>query len=372
MEIILKTLQGLEEVLVEEVKQLGGKEVEQLRRAVRCQGDLRLIYKLNLHSRLALSVLTPIAKWRAMNYTDIYDGARQIHWSDHMRPTDTFALRANSHSEYFKNTMYALQRVKDGIVDRARSAHGNRPSVDKDDPDLWLNLHIYEDQAQILWNTSGAPLFYRGYEKQRGIAPINEVLAAGIIALSGWTPDQNVYDPMCGSGTFVLETGAVASAMASQRHRAHFHFMNHPSYDSKLWADVRAEQVGSPMTGSKIYASDIDPEAISNVRSNLNHSKLLTDHHVWKSDFFKIYLGAKPGWVFMNPPYNERLSLEQSVGWHMSVGKILRERYGGWKVCIMSGDRDALKHLGLRPDRKIQLVNGSIPIDVFFISMYDR
>ncbi len=373
MEIIIKTFHGLEEVLAQELRDMGIDNPDVLTRAVRCQGDKALLYRLNYELRTALRILVPIHKWKALNYTDIYEETKRIPWGDYLTSSQSFAIKCNSFSKFFKNTQFALQRVKDGIVDAFRNDHGARPSVDKENPDLWLNLHIYENEVQLLWDSSGEPLFKRGYGKQRGIAPINEVLAAGIIAMSSWDPSQNFYDPMCGSGTFLLEAISMASQTPSQAYREHWHFMNRRDYDRRLWKDVVASaKKKSAPEATRFYASDIDSDAIYNTSINVKNSPIDASPHLWTADFFKIYMGAKPGWVFMNPPYNERLTLDQSIGWHMKVGKVLRERYGGWNICIMSGDQEALKHLGLKANKKIELYNGAIPIMVYFIDIFDR
>jgi putative N6-adenine-specific DNA methylase len=362
MQLIIKTLAGLENLLAEEVSFLTGKEVTKLTRAVGLfEAEEEDIFKINYLSRYATHVLLTLKEGDVKNEDELYDFARSVPWTEYMTTQQTFAIYPTILSDRFKHTGFAALKVKDALADHFREKVGRRPNVDKEAPDVSINIHIFRDQASISLNTSGAALFQRGYKAPGAYAPLSEVLAAGLIGLSGWTADQAFYDPMCGSGTIALEAALKGMQVPAQKYRKtfafeHFTFLNTGPW-KRLKRSIRQDKTISP---PRIYASDQDKQALSWTRKNAYQAKMDGIIDLQKKDFFQSEAPEESGMIIVNPPYDERLELAEASTFYKNMGDHLKRNYPGWTAWVLSGHIEAMKHFGLKPSQKHTLFNGKI------------
>ncbi len=361
--IHVRTATGLEAVLAEELLALGAKDVEPKHRLVICQGDHELIYKANLWCRTAIRVLRPLVSFPAPDEKSFYAGVQTIDWSKWMTATGTLAIDANVHSSFTTHSLYLAQLGKDAIVDQFRERTGDRPSVELESPDLRIAVSLFQDVAQVYLDSSGDSLHKRGYRKKAGEAPVSETLAAGIIALSGWQPELPLLDPMCGSGTLLIEAAMKARNVAPGLMREGFGFMRWPDYDSALFARLVTEARASikrdlPLD---IQGVELDPSVAMVARENVERAGFTDAIKIHSGNFF-TWVG-KPenaGVIVMNPPYDERLSVDNIAEMFQNIGDRYKKHYGGWKAYLLSGNLEALKYIGLRSSRRFTLFNGSI------------
>jgi putative N6-adenine-specific DNA methylase len=359
--IIATTLFGLEETLAKEISDVGASHIEILNRAVKFDGDMVLLYKSNLHLRTALKVLKPIFTFTAFNEQQLYDGVKKIKWDEYITPDQTIAVDGTSNSEIFKHSKYIALKTKDAIVDQFREKYKIRPSVDVENPDLQINVHITETYCTISLDSSGVHLGKRGYRQAQTMAPISETMAAGIILMSGWDKKSDFLDPMCGSGTFPIEAALIATNMAPGRQR-HFAFEKWKDFDSVLWNKIKEEGEKQIVTfEGKITGRDIDAGAVRNAGHNAERAdvnKYITFEH---KDFLQNDLVTEQSIVIMNPPYGERLNEEdEMIPFYKEIGTKLKHFYMGCDAWIISGNLEAIKFVGLKPSRKIKLFNGAI------------
>ena len=287
-EMVATTLMGLENILANEIKQLGGQEIEILKRAIKFNGDDKILYAANLGLRTALRILVPLDEFFAYDDGDLYDAIKKIQWEKIMNLNHTLAVHASTSGHFFKHSQYAALKVKDAIVDRFREKTGERPSIDRDNPDISLNVHIQNEKVILSLDSSGVSLNKRGYRLHSNEAPISEVLAAGIIQMSGWSSQTPFYDPMSGSGTFSIEAAMLGSNTPPGLNRT-FSFENWLDFDQKLFLKVKDEMV-SKINSNKmeIYASDILASNIETIAENINNAKMNEFIHLKKDDFFEL------------------------------------------------------------------------------------
>ena len=368
--ITIKTQFGLEPVLAAELNAIGVKDVEILNRAVQFTGDQELLYKSNLCLRTALRVLKPIATFEARDERQLYERVREIRWSDYLTPGHTFAIDGTSHSEIFKHSKFIALKTKDAIADQFRDRYGKRPSVDTRDPDLRINLHIFDRTCTLSLDSSGQHLDRRGYRLSRTEAPINEVLAAGIILMTGWDGSEDFIDPMCGSGTFAIEAALLARRIPPGRGRS-FIFEKWRDFDAALWKKIKleAEAQIQPFEGN-IFARDLDFRSLEMARQNAERAGVLDLIDFKKEDFLQSEAASDSGIVVMNPPYGERLEVEDLKEFYGEIGTRLKHHYPGHDAWIISSDLQALKFVGLRPSRKIPLFNGSLECRLHKFELY--
>jgi len=361
MKYIAQTLHGLEHILAEEIKTLGGENVVPLKRAVQFEGDLEMLYRVNYQCYTVLRVLQPIATFNAKHEKVLYRKIRQIEWKEYMSVKDTFAIRATTASEYMKHSKYISLVAKDGIADYFRQVSGDRPNVDIKHPSLWIQLHVTNDECTVSLNSSGAPLFKRGYRSETLGAPINELLAAGMIKLSGWDYQSTFLDPMCGSGTIAIEAALQAYRIPPQRQRKEFGFQRWANYDKALFEQIKKEAAAQVLKeGPKIYAADQDFRAIKMVGANLFGAELTHEVSTYRKPFEKAAPPDEAGILITNPPYDERLGVRNIEEFYKGIGDKLKTDYTGWNAWIISSNMSALKQVGLRPSRKITLFNGKL------------
>jgi putative N6-adenine-specific DNA methylase len=360
-EMIATTLYGLEEILAGELRALGAQEVEVLIRAVKFKGDKSMLYKSNLHLRTALKVLKPFAQFNLHDDFALYKRIKRIDWEQFMSVDGTLAIEATVNGEIFTHSQFVALKSKDAIVDQFREKYGRRPSVDLDNPDLRINIHIRDRACSVSLDSSGSSLGKRGYRQEQSLAPMSEVLAAGIIALSGWDKKRNLIDPMCGSGTLPIEAALIACNIAPGRLRT-FGFQNWKDFDSVLWESLKKEADNQITEATcKIYGSDIENRSVDISKRNANIAGVEKLIEFKQKDFLRSDDHFNNGIVLMNPPYGERLKeLEEIIPFYKEIGTQLKHHYEGCDAWILSGNIEALKFIGLRPTRKIRLFNGPI------------
>lgn len=367
-----KTFFGFEEILAKELQQLGAQEVTIGTRAVSFKGDKGFMYKANLSLRTALKILKPIYYFRAFNEQSLYKGIQGIDWSKYLEANQTFVIDTTIHSDNFKHSQFVSQKAKDAIVDQFREKFGQRPSVDKDFPDLRINIHIDRDQCSVSLDTSGASLHHRGYRTATNIAPINEVLAAGMLLLSGWDGSSHFLDPMCGSGTILIEAGMIACNIPANINRKEFAFEKWNDWDNDLFDQI----IDSLMKRTKefhytIVGYDKAPSAVNKAKDNVINANLEDYIKVSQANFFdtkKETVG--PLQMVFNPPYGERLDIDLER-FYRELGDTLKNNYPNTNAWFITANLEALKFVGLRPSRKIKLFNGSLEARLVKYEMYE-
>lgn len=371
MRITIKTLAGLEEVLAKELAALGAEEIEQGVRVVYCQGDLRLVYRANLELRTALRVLIEVNTFQASNEEELYRGIRRIRWDEYLSADGTLAVDATVNSDFFRHSKYAALKTKDAIVDQFRAQTGRRPSVDVNYPDLRINLHIYKDNCTVSLDSSGDSLHKRGYRTEGREAPINEVLAAGMLLLTGWDLQMPFIDPMCGSGTLAIEAGLLAYNIPPQLTRHSFGFQAWRDYNRNLWEEVvREAESRIRKSGPTIIATDRDFGAVKVTNQNILAAHLEGKIEVERKRFEQMEPPTAPGILLMNPPYDERLPLADTEAFYKMIGDRLKQAYTGYEAWIISSNMEALKVVGLRPSRRLSLFNGALPCKLLKFELY--
>jgi putative N6-adenine-specific DNA methylase len=359
-EIIVKTFSGLEDILAEELKNLGAEDIQILSRAVKFTGSKKLAYLSNLHLRTALRVIIPIAKFDVHNDTDLYNRTKTIKWEDFITPESTIAVDSSINSSVFNHTNYVALKVKDAIVDKMRDIYGKRPSVDVENPDLLINVHIFRDECTISLDSSGFSLHKRGYRQAQTDAPLNEVLAAGMILMTGWKGETDFYDLMCGSGTITTEAFLIAINKAPGL-ELNFGFMRWKDYDEQLWNDLKADAVKEiKSTDIRFFTSDILGKAVAVTKLNMRQPEMRRKVKISQQDFFKTYPQGQKGLIVLNPPYGERIPLADNKEFYKKIGDKLKFDYPDFTCWILSGNPESIKFIGLRPVKKINLLNGII------------
>ncbi len=373
--IIATTFFGLEPVLAEELMGVGANDIQIINRAVLFRGDNEVLYRANLWCRTALKVLVPIKTFQAYNDREFYDLARRIDWQKYMTVDDTFAIDCVASGPIFTHSKYLALKCKDAIADYFRDKRGRRPNVDIEYPDLRVNVHVYNSDITISIDSTGIPMSKRGYKVRQVQAPLNEVMAAGILKLSGWDCKTPLIDPMCGSATFATEACMMAMDIAPGSYR-NFAMEKWRGFDAKLWGNLRQEakerRLAKPT--AEIAAYDRDPMALDIATQNIEKAGLSDFIDLDRRDFFKADDGAKIAGKFliMNPPYGERLEdKDEMVDFYRQIGDTLKNRYTDSRAWILSGNLDAIKRIGLHPSKKIKLFNGAIECRLECFEMYD-
>lgn len=360
MQLIAKTLYGLENVLADELRELGAGGIKTVTRAVEFEGDKELLYRANYSLRTALSILKPIADFRIRKSKDLYNIANRIQWDDYFDVNQTFSVTPVIHSTLFEHTGYAGLVLKDAIVDKFRSLHNKRPSVDTDKPDIVINLRVAENLVTISMDSSVIPLYKRGYRMESTKAPINEVLAAGIIKLSGWDGSRKFLDPMCGSGTFGIEAALIALKIDPGSFRNYFGFMKWIDYDEKLFNKIKSDNKPESFKIPTISCFDKSKEAIRIASNNIRNAGLSAKINTGIADFFESESDGKKYTIIINPPYGERLSEEHIEEFYSKIGERLKHGYNGSEAYIISSSTEGLKSVGLKPASRITLFNGAL------------
>ena len=362
--MLAKTFKGLEEVLAGELVELGANNIQIERRAVSFTGDKRMLYTANFCLRTASRILVPIATFKAKTTDDIYNHVKQIDWAQYMTAQTTFLIDSTIYSDFFRHSQFVTYRVKDAIVDWWMEHGGVRPSVQLTHPDIYLNVHIGGDMVTVSLDSSGESLHKRGYRVANTQAPINEALAAGMLLLAGWKGQSDFYDPMCGSGTLLIEAALIARNIAPGIYRKGFAFEKWANFDADLFEDIYSDDSRERDFNHKIYGSDAGFYAMQAATKNVQSANLQRDIEIKQIRIEELRLADKDtegAFVMMNPPYGERLSQDKNVlRLYQDIGTALKHQFSGATAWIISSNEGALKCVGLRPAKKIHLVNGDL------------
>lgn len=359
--ITLKTFFGFEQTLQEELSELGYKDVAIKNRAVQLKGSWNDVYRLNYLVRCAISVLVEIKRFNIRQEQDLYEGAKQIRWHEWFGSQKTFAVKGAVFGSVFKHSQYPYLLVKDAIVDRFREAGEERPNVNVKAPNVMVDLYIQNNEVIISLNTSGLPLFQRGYRQSVGEAPLNEVVAAGLIRMSGWDRKSAFLDPFCGSGTLLIEAGMLAAGIPAAYERNHFAFMSLKNFQQDAWQSFIEEQdyrkpiqLDFPLIGV-----DIKDEMVMNTKRNARALGLARHLDIQSGHFKNISLPQEKGMIITNPPYGERMGdeVEELYG---EFGTWLKHDMSGWSACVISSNNTALNQIGLKPSFKQKVYNGDL------------
>ncbi len=364
--LIAKTISGLEDVLASELESLGAGGVMKLNRAVSFTGTTEMMYKVNYACRTALRILKPLFHFEILEQKDLYEKIYEFPWEDYLDAEHSLAIDAVISYTVFTNSQFVAQKSKDAIVDRLRDKLGKRPSVDLEHPDLKINVHLFKDSCTVALDASGQSLHRRGYRKSTGPAPINEVLAAGLVKLSCWDGVTPLFDPMCGSGTLLIEAAMLAKNMPAGYFREEWGFMKWRDFDPQLWDKVKTDQ--NAMTTEahvKMHGSDRAERAIESARENLKFTGLYEEITLETKSFEDVQPPFDKGFIISNPPYDERLQIEDSLAFYKMIGDTLKRKFAGYTAWFISSDLDSIKFIGLRPSRRIPVFNG--PLECRFI-----
>ena len=371
--MVATTLFGLEGVLAEELKELGAKDIKEAIRSVSFKGDVGFMYKANIALRTAVRILKPIKATKIYDEEDLYNAVKKIKWEQYLDVNGTFSIGAVSNSKNLPNhSHYIALKSKDAIADYFRDKFGKRPDVDVKYPDLKIHIHIQKDLLTISLDSSGDSLHKRGYRTATNIAPINEVLAAGLVLLSGYRGDENFIDPMCGSGTILIEAAMIANNIPANINRKHFSFENWKDYDEDLYFTIQDALLKKIRNSHfKIMGFDKAPSAVQKAKANVisaNLEEFIGVHHVNFFNSTKEVFGNTT--ILFNPPYGERLNLDTQE-FYKTIGNTLKNNYPGSTAWLITSDFEALKHVGLRTTRRIALKNGDLDCKFVKYELYE-
>ena len=352
----------MEELLAGELRQLGASAVEIGTRNVTFEGDTGFMYKANLCCRTAIKILKPITAFNVFNEDDLYRKIYEISWEDFMEERGSLAVDATVFSKQFTHSQFVALKTKDAIVDRFRDRTGSRPDVDLDHPSLRINIHIDRNICTVSLDSSGASLHKRGYKTETTLAPINEVLAAGMIMLSGWTGQCDFMDPMCGSGTILAEAAMIACNIPANLNRDEFGFETWPDFDPDLYELIENAALKKIKEFHfNIFGYDKDATAVRKAKQNIKNANLQDFIQISRMDFFESKKETnRPLHLVFNPPYDERLSVSDISEFYGNIGNTLKRGYPGSNAWMITSNMEALKNVGLRPSKKIKLYNGKL------------
>ena len=362
---------GLEPVLAKELTQLGANDVQIGRRMVSFKGDKELLYRANFQLHTAIRILKPIKHFKALSADDVYEGVKDIDWSEYIGNDKTFAVDSVVFSEEFRHSKFVAYKVKDAIVDQFREKTGQRPNISITNPDIRLHIHIADDQCTLCLDSSGESLHRRGYRQESVEAPLNEVLAAGMILMTGWHGETDFIDPMCGSGTLLIEAALIARNMAPGLFRKEFAFEKWPDFDRDLFDEIYNDDSQEREFNHHIYGYDVDIKAVNTARLNVKAAGLSSDITVEEQDFKNFTQPKNKSIMVTNPPYGERISTPDLLGTYKMIGERLKHQFTGNEAWILSYREECFAQIGLKPSIKIPVFNGSLECEFRKYQMFD-
>lgn len=361
-ELIAKTFQGMEDLLAQELTEAGAQNIQKGRRVVYFSGDTAMMYRANYALRTAIRILKPLKHFSATTADEVYDAVRNYEWKDILDLKSTFAVDSVVYSENFSYSKFVAYKVKDAIVDYFRETCGQRPNISVSNPDVRFHIHISDDDCTLSLDSSGESLHKRGYRMESVDAPINEVLAAGLIKLTGWKGDSNFIDPMCGSGTIPIEADMIARNIAPGKFRKEFAFQKWPDYNDALFSTIKEEYAAAEKEYDyHIYAYDKDANAVAATKANVVAAALDEDFFVERRDFREFKQPEEKAIMVMNPPYGVRIKSDSALPLlYKSIGERLKHQFVGNEAWIICNSEELFQNIGLKPSIKIPLYNGSL------------
>jgi putative N6-adenine-specific DNA methylase len=370
-ELIAKTFMGLEPVLAKELTQMGANNVQIGRRMVSFTGDKEMMYRANFQLHTAIRILKPIKHFKARSADEVYEEIKKITWENYIEEGKTFSVDSVVYSDEFRNSRFVTYRVKDAIVDYFREKTGQRPNISISNPDIRLNIHIAETDATLSLDSSGESLHRRGYRQESVEAPLNEVLAAGMILMSGWQGDTDFIDPMCGSGTLLVEAALIAHNMSPGIFRKEFAFEKWKDFDADLFDSIYNDDSNEREFNHHIYGYDIDMKAVNTARLNIRAAGLTKDVTVEQADFKDFERPANKSILIMNPPYGERISTPNLLATYKMIGERLKHCFMDNDAWVLSYREECFEQIGLKPSIKIPVYNGSLECEFRKYSIFD-
>ena len=359
-ELIAKTFQGLEEVLAEELTNLGANDVQIGRRMVSFSGDIEMMYRANFCLRTAIRILKPIKHFNAKDADEVYNQIKKINWEEYLDADKTFAVDAVVFSEEFRHSKFVAYKVKDAIVDYFKDLNGKRPSVRINKPDVLLNIHIAQNKCTLSLDSSGESLHRRGYRQEAVEAPLNEVLAAGMILMTGWHGQCDLIDPMCGSGTIPIEAALIARNIAPGVFRKEFAFERWKDFDQEMFDNIYNDDSQEREFDHKVFGYDNNPQAHEIAINNVKAAGLSKEIILKLQPFQQFEQPREKSVIVMNPPYGERISTRDLLGLYQMIGERLKHAFTDQDAWILSYREECFDQIGLKPSRKIPLFNGSL------------
>ena len=370
-ELVAKTFHGLEEVLAKELTELGASNIEIGNRMVAFTGDKALMYKANFCLRTAIRILKPIKHFQAKTADEVYDNIKAIPWEDYLDNTKSFAVDAVVFSNDFRHSKFVAYKVKDAIVDYFRDTTGERPSVRINNPDVLLNIHIAEDRCTLSLDSSGESLHRRGYRQEAVEAPLNEVLAAGMILMTGWKGECDLIDPMCGSGTIPIEAALIARNIAPGVFRKEFAFEKWVDFDQDLFDSIYNDDSQEREFNHKIYGYDNNPKANEIAIRNVKAAGLSKEITLKLQPFQQFEQPKEKSIIITNPPYGERISTDDLLGLYQMIGERLKHAFAGNDAWILSYRDECFDQIGLKPSVKVELYNGALECQFRKYQLFD-
>lgn len=370
-ELIAKTFMGLENILAQELIELGANDVQIGRRMVSFSGDKEMMYRANFQLRTAIRILKPIRHFKAHSAEDVYDEIKKMNWEEYIQKGKTFSVDSVVYSDDFRNSRFVTYKVKDAIVDYFREKTGSRPNISVTNPDIQLHIHIAESDATLCLDSSGESLHRRGYRQDSVEAPLNEVLAAGMIMMTGWKGETDFIDPMCGSGTLPIEAALIAHNMAPGIFRKEYAFEKWPDFDAELFEEIYNDDSREREFNGHIYGYDIDMKAVNTANMNVKAAGLTKDITITQQDFKNFQQPANPAIIVTNPPYGERISTPDLLGTYKMIGERLKHAFKGNEAWILSYREECFQAIGLKPSLKTPLFNGSLECEFRKYAMFD-
>ena len=371
MKLIAKTFAGLEELLAKELNSIGAENVEIGNRMVSFQGDKEILYKANFCLRTAVKILMPIREFKAKDADEVYEETKKIHWENYMDEDSTFLVDAVVFSDEFRHSRFAAYRVKDAIADYFRERSGRRPNVGISNPDIRVNLHISDHDVTISLDSSGESLHHRGYRTGTVAAPLNEVLAAGIIMLTGWDGDSDFIDPMCGSGTILIEAALIAKNIYPGVFRKEFAFEHWKDFDPDLFDEIYNDDSQERDFNFHIYGYDINHHAVSIANENAKSAGVSDIVTIQQGDVRDLEPQQMPSIMVTNPPYGERITTDDILGLYADFGTVLKHSFAGGDAWVLSLHEECFAKIGFRPSTRYILYNGALECELRKYQMFE-
>lgn len=370
-ELLAKTFMGLEPVLAKELTQLGANNVQIGRRMVSFTGDKEMMYRANFQLHTAIRILKPIRHFKANTADEVYEETKKIDWTQYLTLDKTFSVDAVVFSEEFRHSKFVAYKIKDAIVDQFREKTGTRPNISVSNPDIRLNIHIAENQCTLSLDSSGESLHRRGYRQESVEAPLNEVLAAGMILMTGWEGETDFIDPMCGSGTLIIEAALIAHNMAPGIFRKEFAFEKWADFNKDLFDEIYNDDSQEREFTHHIYGYDIDIKAVNTARLNVKAAGMSNDITVEEADFKNFTQPAEKSIIVTNPPYGERISTPDLLGTYKMIGERLKHQFRDNDAWILSYREECFDQIGLKPSIKIPVFNGPLECEFRKYQLFD-